>query len=300
MTRAIIMSEPPAKCNLACPYCYVPHNFDRRNDTKQVTGNDYLRLAAKTGADKYLFWMCGIGEPFMIPYFREVMETISPDHKICAVTNLSYFGNNTPEHLLTLNTKNIGMYWSVHWKQMKIHHVLDLTLRRVKKMLDGGIKVWPTIVMHPTYFDVIDDVLAAMKKLGVTISFCRYRIKQDDLAGLKEERKLEAKYRGHPQVCWKIWDITPEAWKVAGGQCMAGKKQIIVDAWWRICSCHGENNKIFFGTFPEDIDTVNLRTPGVCRSPRCPCKHSVFFGVNQKFPHTFADILDGWSDFIDA
>lgn len=300
MTRAIIMSEPPAKCNFACEYCYVPPNFERRLDEKQVTSQDFLKLAEKTGADSYLFWMCGIGEPFMMPYFEEVMTTLSREHKICAVTNLSYFGNDTPEKLIEINPKNVGMYWSVHWNEMKKHRVLGKTLERVKKLTEGGIHVWPTIVLHPSYFDSLDEVLESMGELGLKISFCRYRIGQENLAGLAEEKMLMGKYKDDPRVDWKIWNITPECWNVAGGRCHAGKKQIIVDAWWRICTCHGDKNATFFGTFPEDLDKVQLKEVGVCRSSKCQCKHSVFWGVNEKYPHTFADILEDWEGFINA
>lgn len=300
MSRAIIMSEPPAKCCFKCEYCYVPPNFDRRLDTKQVTGNDYLRLAAKTNADDYLFWMCGIGEPFMMPYFKEVMTTVSKNHKVCAVTNLSYFGNDVPEYLCTQNIKNIGMYWSVHWNEMIKHKVLNKTLERVKKMKDSGIRVWPTLVMHPSYFDKLNDILNAIKDLDLRLSFCRYRIGQANLAGLKEEKELEEKYANHPQVDLKIWHLTPDAFNVAGGFCHSGKKAIIVDAWWRICSCHGDKNAKFYGIFPEDIDKITLKENGMCQSSKCPCKHLAFFGVNDKYPHNFSHILDGWEDFINA
>lgn len=304
MNQAIIMSEPPAKCNFTCDYCYIPPNFDRRLDKKQVTGNDYLRLAAKTNADSYLFWLCAIGEPFMMPYIREVITTLSKEHKVCVVTNLSFYGNDTPEYLTTLDfnqRKNIGMYWSVHWNQMKKHRVLERTLERAKLMKDAGIRIWPTIVMHPSYFNVIDEVLAAMNDLDLKISFCRYRIGQGDLAGLEEENSIYDKFNNHQNVDFRIWNITPECWEVAGGHCMAGMQQVIIDAWWRMCTCHGDGNSAhFFGTFPEDIERIQLTTPDVCKATKCPCKHSVFYGVNSKFPHTFADILEDWEGFIEA
>lgn len=304
MDRIIIMSEPPAKCCFGCEYCYIPKNFDRRLDAKRVTGQDYLKLAAKTGGDKFLFWLCGIGEPFMMPYFYEVITTVSQEHKACAVTNLSYFGNNWPEDLCKLpeeQKKNIGMYWSVHWNEMAKHSCTGKTLDRVKKMLDSGIKVWPTLVTHPCYFNGLDKILTEIDKLGVRLSLCRYRIGQEDLAGLQEENQIRKKYANDKRVSFKIWDITPQCWEVAGGKCSAGKKQVIIDAWWRICTCHGDGGSArFFGTFPEDIDRLQLTTPGVCKSSKCPCKHSVFYGVNSKFPHTFVDILDGWENFENA
>ena len=76
MSSAFIMSEVPAPCCFKCKYCYVPPKFDRRKDKKQVTGRDFLNLAERTGADKFLFWMCAIGEPFMRPDYREVLDTL--------------------------------------------------------------------------------------------------------------------------------------------------------------------------------------------------------------------------------
>jgi hypothetical protein len=297
MKHSLIMAETPAPCQFKCDYCYVPPGFDRRGDKKVVTSKDYLELAKKTGADKYLFWLCSIGEPFMMSSFKEIITGITAKHKACVITNLSYHNDDTPEYLCDQNTKNIGMYWSVHWNQMIKHGVLDKTITRVKKMLDSGIRIWPTVVAHPSYFDKFDDILACMKDLGLRISFCRYRIGQADLAKLKEEENIENGYRNNPHADFKIWDITPNAWKVRGGTCEAGVKQVIVDAWWRITCCHGDGNMKVFGTFPEDIDKIKLTEAGICKSTKCPCKHSMFFGVNKKYPYTFADILDGWDDF---
>lgn len=302
MNRAIIMSEPPAKCNFSCSYCYIPPNFNRRKDAKSVSSKDYLKLASKTGADNYLFWLCGIGEPFMMPYFSEVITNLSKEHKTCAVTNLSYLNDNTPESLSKLpmeHKKNIGMYWSVHYLEMIKHKVFPKVIDRVKMLVDSEIRVWPTLVLHPIYFKKLDEILKCIETLGLKISFCRYRIGQEDLAGLKEEKMIYEKYKSDPNIDWRIWNLTPQCWMVKGGNCLAGKKQIIIDAWWRICTCHGDNGSArFFGTFPEDIDKIELTTPGICKSSKCPCKHSVFYGVNSKFPHSFSDILSGWKDFI--
>ena len=298
MSRSIIMSEPPAPCNFSCSYCYVPPNFDRRKDTKVVTGNDYLKLAQKTGASEYLFWMCGIGEPFMMSYIDEVTNTLASNHKMCVITNLSYFGNAIPEQLADRHPKNFGAYWSVHWLEMKKHNVVNRVMDRVRYLTQRGVKVWPTLVMHPTYVDHLDEILDTIPE-GLPLSLCRYRIGQQDLAGLDIEKHITDKYRSDPRINWGIWDITPQAWEVSGGQCEAGIKQIIVDACWRICSCHGDNNMKIFGTFPEDIDKISLSPAGLCKSPRRPCKHSVCYGVNQKFPHTFSDILVQWDEFLE-
>jgi len=49
----------------------------------------------------------------------------------------------------------------------------------------------------------------------------------------------------------------------------------------------------------EMINDVKLESNGICKSNKCPCKHSVFFGVNSKYPHTFKDILEKWDDFYE-
>ncbi|MBD3407218.1 MAG: hypothetical protein GF411_13950 [Candidatus Lokiarchaeota archaeon] len=260
------------------------------------------KIKAVVKVDRFLFWMCAIGEPFMRPDFKEIMTALSADHKVCPVTNLAYFGNDTPEYLTTINTKNIGMYWSVHWAEMKKHKVLAKTIERVSIMIESGIKIWPTIVAHPCYFNLLDDVLEAMKQLGLKLLLCRYRIGQSDLAQLEEEKQIEDKYRSHPNVDMSIWDITPEAWKVAGGVCESGHKALVIDAWWRMATCHGDGNPNFFGSFPEDINKLpsRIRTPGICKSSKCPCKHLEFWGVNRKFPRSFADILYKWEEFMSS
>ncbi|MBD3262193.1 MAG: hypothetical protein GF334_11100 [Candidatus Altiarchaeales archaeon] len=184
---------------------------------------------------------------------------------------------------------------------MKKHNCLEKTLKRVEKMLDAGIRVWPTLVVHPSYFGVLEEILESTDNLGLTLSLCRYRIGQENLAGLQEEDDIRKKYSEDKRVSFKIWDITPQCWEVSGGKCSAGKKQVIIDAWWRICTCHGDGGSArFFGTFPEDIERLQLTTPGICKASKCPCKHSVFYGVNSKFPHTFEDILVGWEEFVNA
>lgn len=295
---AIIMSEPPAPCFFKCPYCYVPKNFDRRNDKKAVCGNDFLRLGAKTGASKLLFWMCGVGEPFMRPDYREVFETLTRRHKTVAVTNLAYFGNDTPEKIARSNPDNFGCYWSIHWNEMNRLHLLSLTLDRVKMLLNLGVKIWPTLIFHPEYFSVMNDVLATVDKLGLKLIVCRYRLGQGDLAKLPEEEKAYREYKNCPTIDWRLWSLTPDCWNVKGGDCAAGIKQVIIDAWWNICTCHGDGNKIRFGSFPEDIDKITLRMAGRCRSSKCPCKHSVFWGVNNKFPLTFDSILADWDEWF--
>jgi len=295
----IIMSEPPAPCNFKCEYCYVPENFDRRKDLKDIKSEHFLKLGERVGPGPHLYWMCGIGEPFMQPWTLECATELSKQHKVCYVTNLSYFGNDWPEKLCDLpTTHNLGMYWSVHYNEMLRTGCVGKTVERVRRMLSAGIRVWPTVVCHPTYFKHLDAIVDMCTDLGVKVIPCRYRIKQSDLAGLKEEHAIEDKYSSNPNVDFGLWDRTPDCWDVAGGQCTAGTKQVVIDAWWKICCCHGDHNKTDFGTFPEDVDKVNLKPAGLCKSSKCPCKHSVMFGVNSKFPYSFADILYDWEEFV--
>ena len=176
MFRSIIMSEPPAPCNFKCEYCYVPPNFHRRNDTKIITGDDYVRLASKTGADDYLFWLCGIGEPFMMPNFDNIINTLTSNYKTCVVTNLSFFGNSIPEDAANLYPNNFGLYWSVHWNQIKKHNLIDKVVNRVKYVKSCGVHIWPTLVAHPSYNDYLEEIIDIVSALGLKLSLCRYRI----------------------------------------------------------------------------------------------------------------------------
>jgi hypothetical protein len=295
-----IMSETPAPCNFSCKYCYVPQGFKPRKDLKPVTAADYLRLADKLGPGPHLFWMCAIGETFMQPWLPECLQTLSIDHRIGVVTNLSYFGNEEPERACSYHTKNIGMYWSLHLDEMERTNCTQKTLQRVRRMLDAGIRVWPTLVCHPSYYDKLGDAVGMCADLGLKLILCRYRIGQADLAGLPEEEAVRSRFAGNANVDFGLWDRTANCWKVAGGSCTAGRDQIVIDWAWDMCCCHGDGNKLTYGKFPEDIDKLPVTPVGKCKSSKCPCKHSVMFGVNQKFPYTFADILDGWDGFAEG
>jgi len=297
-TRALIMAEPPAQCCFRCEYCYVPPGFDRRNDKTPVSSSDFIKLAERTGADNYLFWMASIGEPFMRPDAAEVFTGIALKHKIVAVTSLGYHGDDTPELLCDPKyASNVGMYWSIHYNELLRTGTLDKTVARVRKLLKAGVRVWPTLVMHPSYLDNLADILELVKDLGLKLIPCRYRNGQQDLAALPWEDSFRAAHSANEAIHWGIWDNTANCWKTKGHKCNAGISQVVVDAWWNICNCHGDKNKRVFGVFPRDAATVNLQSTGTCISSKCPCKHSVYWGSNEGYPHNFSHILNDWKDF---
>lgn len=294
-----IMSETPARCNFKCEYCYVPDGHPNRNNHKTVTAEDYLKLARRFGDGPHLFWMCAIGETFMQPHIFECFEQLSVDHRIVAVSNLSYFGNDVPEQLRELpTTQHMGVYWSLHMNEMTKRDVLYKAMARAEKMLSAGVRIWPTIVCHPSYADAIPTAVQLTSDLGLKLIMCRYRVGGCGDIDDQFQEHIHETYREDSRVDFCLWSLTQYTKEVRGGICDAGVKQVIVDHDWNLCSCHGDMNKTVYGSFPEDIDNVPVVPVGRCASRNCPCKHSVMYGVNRKFPFTFANILVGWDSFM--
>ena len=293
--KTIVMSELPGPCNLDCPYCYVPDSV-KSSPYREASTEDWMTLAEKF--DEPFFWMCGAGEPLLREdVYLATYQLATFGYKVGLVTNLATETAGVLTKAMKESTlkDNIALYVSIHW--LEWGSLGDAMRNRIKSAVESGIKLWPTMVMHPSYYDVIDDVLEFVKSVGLKLIPTRYRVDQGPLANI-DYTELEKILRESEYTDMRLWDATPNCWDVRGGTCTAGLNQIIIDAYYNICTCHGNGNKRILGKFPEDVCKIEQQEPQVCNSDFCPCKHSVMWGVNSKFNYTFASMLSDWESYV--
>jgi hypothetical protein len=289
--KTLVMCELPGPCNFNCEYCYVPDEV-KSTPIKKTSTNDWIALASKF--EEPFFWFCGAGEPTLREDVFEAAINLSMYHHVGIVTNLA---TEKAHELLAISAHykhKLSIYWSIHWLEMQKKGVLFDTLYQV---VERSGYIWPTMVMYPTYIDIMPEVLMAMDWLDLKLIPTRYRVDQGPLANI-DYTEIEKRLRDSEHTDMRLWDATPDCWDVKGGICSAGLNQVIVDYQYNICTCHGNGNKKVWGKFPEDIDKVKPEATGICYSDKCPCKHSVMWGINSKFDYTFGSILVGWDSYV--
>jgi len=293
-SKTIILVEFPAPCNMKCEYCYIkPGDKRRKPPYKVVTADDFRNLACEIPTEKTGFHFCSIGDPILYPGASEIFIDLSRDNSVVINANML---SAKYEELLKGNTKNIGIWFSIHWKELLKRNKILYAFERMKRFISAGITVWPMTVLHPAYYDYIDDILVFARMYDIKIKLMHYRdIKKstgkDGLVIPPDE--IMQKLKNSEYIDWSHWDESFKRWDVKGRQCSSGIDFLVINSNWKILSCGGAGN-IEFGIFPEDIKFLEFKEKGICESDTCPCSWAIFHGICEH-PRTLPDVLSSES-----
>lgn len=289
--KLIILTEFSAPCNMKCEYCYVnPDDKRRKPPFKKVSPDDFKKLANLAGVKDVGFHFCSVGEPVLYLYSIDIFRALLENHSVVINTNMI---SSRLDELLNCNTENLGLWWSIHWKELKRQRKLSEAMERVRQFKRAGATVWPLMVAHPDYMNDIDKILKFAKSNSLKIKLMHYRdLKSSTLPNglILPDSEIMNKLKSSKNIDMSHWDESFKRWDVKGSHCKSGIEFLVVNSNWRIKSCGGFGN-IDFGRFPEDLDRVKLQEKGICESGVCPCSWAVFHGVSSKHERNMSKVF---------
>ncbi len=284
--KTLLLTEFPAGCNFRCEYCYIKPDDPRRQNSRIVTANDYHKFAEKLPDRDILYWFCSIGEPLMYPGAMPIIADLSQDNAVVVNTNLAHA---RVDQLLQCNTENIGVWWSIHWDELKRHDALGHTLDRLHKLREAGITVWPMMLAYPSYMEQLDEILAVADNHDFIIKITHYRdfSKGRGFDGLVQPAKeVRPRLWGSEHTDPAHWNASLARWQVNGAQCTSGLDFLVVDCEFNVRTCGGKGGKVL-GKFPD----AKPQSVGTCRAPECPCSLALMHGVNSRHDISLADVF---------
>ena len=288
---SIILTEFPAPCNMKCEYCYIkPGDERRKKPFKKVAADDFKRLAEQLPVKDVAFHFCSIGDPILYPYSLKIWEELLKNFPVIINANMM---SDKYESLLKMNTENLAVWFSIHWEELIRHNKTIQVFERIKRFKEAGITVWPMLVLHPSYYKHIDDILGFAKMYDLKIKIMHFRdIKKSSgpLGLVMPPERLQHKIFNHENIDISHWRNSDKRWDVFGSDCTSGIEFLVINSKWEIRSCGGKGN-IHFGDFPEDLNHIELEEKGVCSSTICPCSWALFHGVSTRHKRNMPDVL---------
>lgn len=295
--KTAILTELPGPCNFnKCEYCYVNPKDPRRRDEKNIKVQDYLRLIDRLPDRKnrqILLWFCGVGEPTMHRSFKDLVIQLTDTYNYPVMINTNLVSRGASV-LLDIKPSNTGIWFSIHWDELKKKDRLDIAKYRLSALLDRGVSVFPMMLLYPSYVSQIDEIIEVMKPFGLKIKMMQYRdfkISRLENGLVEPHERVMKKLRENPMLDWSHYDNASKRWSVKGGKCSSGADFVVIDSRWQVRSCGGAGH-IDFGQFPEDVEKMKFRERGICIANECPCSWVLFHGINSKFSMKLSGIFD--------
>lgn len=252
------------RCNYRCPYCWFEGSAVRELKKVYISADEWIRRW------DYLYRRYGAvhieitgGEPFIYPYFQELIKGISIMHTIRITTNLSA---NIANFLSQINPERVKVISSFHPSFTELETFLEkVLLLKERGFGDTVIYVaYPPQLKQIKYFDEIFRQKGIV--FSVTPFWGKYKEQNYPDNYSQEEREILIPYLGDDikRVEFTLAKKSPK-----GKLCRAGQQFALLGDDGMVFRCGQLKNKVIGNIFDENFSFLDMPTP--CEADSCPC-----------------------------
>lgn len=269
-------------CNYDCPYC----------SGNQGLHENMGKIATREGMDKIVNffnkrgqWHIDLngGEPSIHPHFLSFCESLTQNHKLSIITNLS---KDVDAFCMTIKPDQvILMFCSL---QPRGELEFKKLYNRVMLLKSKGFKVQVTYVASPERLPKVEKYFNLFKAENIEfivsplVGSYQSKVYPSDYSEI--EKEIIKKNQLNVGLLHQL--EFPEGRKSTGKRCAAGHSQILIDArTGDIYPCH-QLRKVVIGNIYED--RLNLFPEEIlCRAKTCQC------WLDSKSQETFLEVANG-------
>ena len=277
ITRICI--NPSRTCNYRCPYCYHhDHGFN-----KNPNAMDQWAKTIITAADKIKrpirFSAGSMGEPLVIPKWRETaIKVLNKDNvlSLSFVSNLFYPIEPFFDHV---DPNKVGLMASLHPSQYKdLAKDFDNFLGKLEKLKSMGVDLVVNYVLAPGQIEDFKEFRKQIHSIGVptTSNVLRgpYKGKVYPEAFSKEELELISDCYDENSY---IFDSQSHLHSPYGKECLSGKEgfELLFDG--TLINCGFARNR--FGSI-YDEELYIRKSNSYCTGKKCECQTLIGWQVD--------------------
>lgn len=267
------------ECNYRCSYCaqvkmndpvYPYPGIERLleiwNDIYKRYGTCHIHISG--------------GEPFVYPYFMELIEQLTKIHTLEFSTNLywdieRFIKNISPDRA------QLGVSYHPEFADFEIF------FKKTKLLKENGFNVWVNYVAYPPQLETLPIYKEKVETEGIKFSILPFN-------GEYEGRKYPDNYTTEEKKKLKFYTETDEVnermfnWRTdknisdtKGKLCRMGQMYARIYPDGNVQACCGQNATML-GNFYQGIFNL-LNEPIFCKLDNCPCWKSMLVGKEEEW-----------------
>ncbi|MFA6092617.1 MAG: hypothetical protein WCU88_13420 [Elusimicrobiota bacterium] len=259
-------------CNYRCPYCFFIHCWERSPEEintrhARCSAQDWLRFWSRLHETSGSFKIEVVGgEPFLYPGFIPLIKTISQQHSLLIVTNLSVPIAEIAEQL---DPKKVRLHSSFHPHFAEIGDFLD----KNKALQAKGFRVTTTMVSYPPIFDQLPRFRDILESAGISCWVAPYQGTYEGRSypeSFTQEQK-DWLYSTHGAESRTGFQHGVHSLRPMGKPCTAGQKyfRAYPDGWVHRCSAAKDTTCSQAIGNIKDPDFRLLSDPTPCPAMHC-------------------------------
>lgn len=275
------------RCNFKCEYCNV-WKIKNSKEESSIELPEIEKVVSKIGKE-WIFNISG-GEPFLKKDFISICKTITKNHYISVITNLST--SNVYSFADQIDPKKVlFVSCSTHSEERKrMDPNLDDFIEKIKYLQNKNFNVIVTYVAYPDLFLKINDDYGELKKRGVKkVQMKAFRGVLGDKVYPEAYTKEDISFLRSLNLEYPEMDILNGKYSFYGQDCNAGMNSFKMDKSGNLVRCSRLKRRygnLFEGNYKFD------EKPKPCPLKLCGCPYEGIRNATSKKSSTIKTYIE--------